>query len=207
MIWFQAKKWLQKYGRDLSGKHIAIFGSTGGIGNALCRHILQLNGALIMVDRNGKKASCLMQQLQKEFPLAKICRITADLEDINAVDAACAKLKELSVDVLIHNAGAYSVPRKMCSTGYDNIFQINFLSPYYITRSLSDHLSARKGRVVVVGSIAHNYSVTDPCDIDFSEKSRASRVYGNAKRYWMYSAYSLAAEYPDISFSVVHPGK
>ena len=35
------------------------------------------------------------------------------------------KDKHIKFDYIIFNAGAYSVPRKICDAGYNNIFQIN----------------------------------------------------------------------------------
>lgn len=200
------KNWLKKYEGELIGKRVALFGSTGGIGNELCRYILGLGGTLIMVDRSPQKAQILKDKLKSEFPEAAIHSITADLEDIDAVDNACLELEKLNVDILIHNAGAYSIPRKKCSTGFDNVFQINFVSPYYITNKLLPHLTKIKGRVVVVGSVAHNYSKTDENDIDFFTRKKASLVYGNAKRYLMFSSLHLAHDNPDVGFAVTHPG-
>ena len=74
------------------------------------------------------------------------------------VEKAAKELMELEVDVLIHNAGAYSIPRHKCKSGYDNVFQINFASPYYLTRRMMPYLRSKGGRVVAVGSIAHRYS-------------------------------------------------
>ena len=67
-------------------------------------------------------------------------------------------------------------------------------------------LRERGGRVVAVGSIAHNYSETDPADVDFSSRTRASRVYGNAKRYLMFSLYGLFENESNVSLAVCHPG-
>ena len=101
---------------------------------------------------------------------------------------------------------SYSIPRKKCDTGLDNVFQINFASPYFMVRQLLPTLRSRCGRVVVVGSIAHDYSKSDGNDIDFSTRTRASRVYGNAKRYLMFSLYELFRAEREVTLSVTHPG-
>ena len=129
-----------------------------------------------------------------------------DLADFASVRHATEELKQREFDVLIHNAGAYSIPRKICDTGYDNVFQINFVSPYYMIRELLPQLRARGGRVIAVGSIAHNYSKIDRDDIDFSSRAKASKVYGNAKRYLTYSILSLAEEDTSVAFCIAHPG-
>ncbi|MBQ8682913.1 MAG: SDR family NAD(P)-dependent oxidoreductase [Clostridia bacterium] len=200
------EKWITANTADLKGKRIAVFGSTGGIGRELCRYILRLGGELILVNRNACKAEGLVGQLRKEFPAAPITGVTADLEDIVSVEAACRELLRLEVDAVIHNAGAYSIPRTRCSTGFDAVFQINFVSPYYITCRLAEHLAARRGRVVVVGSIAHNYAKTDPQDRTFATRRQASLAYGNAKRHLMYAAYGWADKNPAVGMAVTHPG-
>ena len=71
-------------------------------------------------------------------------------------------------------------------------------------RALLPSVAARGGKVVAVGSIAHNYSKTDSNDIDFSTRSKSSLVYGNAKRYLMYSLWGLD-NYPN-NIAIAHPG-
>ncbi len=200
------RKWLSQYENGLAGKTVVLFGATGGIGKELSRYILTLGGNLITVDRNREKAQQLTAELKNEFSKAEITNLFADLSDFLSVQAVTQKLKQLEIDIVVHNAGAYSVPRFTTSLGFDNVFQINFVAPYYITTELLPMLSQRKGRVVAVGSIAHNYSKMDPADWDFATRRQASLVYGNAKRHWMYTLLELSKEHPEVAFSVAHPG-
>lgn len=193
-------------GATLRDKTVAITGSTGGIGRELCRYLLSLDARLILIDRNPSRAQSLRQLLIEEYPHAEVTLLTADLSNMASVREVTDRLIQLSPDIFIHNAGAYSIPRKICDTGYDNVYQINFVSPYYMIRELLPSLKKRRGRVVVVGSIAHNYSKTDPESIDFADRKQASKVYGNAKRYLMFSMYELFSEETDVSVSVTHPG-
>ncbi len=200
------QKWLKRYENGLAGKTVVLFGATGGIGQALCGYILHLGGRLITVDRNRQKAENNTAELKKAFPEGEIINLFADLADFASVQAVTEELKQLNVDILVHNAGAYSIPRHKTDLGIDNVYQINFVAPYYITMALLPQLSQRKGRVVAVGSIAHNYSKTDENDWDFSTRKASSFVYGNAKRQWMYTLLELSREYPGVAFSVTHPG-
>lgn len=193
--------------RDLSGKTIAITGATGGIGRHLCDFMLLLGASLILLDRNAEKSHTLGKKLLNKYNNAKIEYITTDLEDFESVKRCCEKLKGKPIDIFIHNAGAYSIPRKKCDTGYDNVFQINFVSPYYIIRELLTNLQKRENsRVIVVGSIAHNYSKINEKDIDFSKKKSAGKVYGNAKRFLMFSLYELFKNETKVKLAVTHPG-
>lgn len=197
-------KWIEKNTASLEGKTVAISGSTGGLGCELCRYLASLGAALVLLDRNPEKSAALEAALKDEFPSVAVSRICVDMADMSSVVVAADELCALEIDHLILNAGAYSIPRYICDTGYDNVFQINFVSPYYLARRLLPALRARGGRVVAVGSIAHNYSRTDSADLDFATRRKASLVYGNSKRYLMYSLPALAESACEIA--IAHPG-
>lgn len=188
---------------NLNGKHIALTGATGGIGRELCKYFISYGASLILLDRNRAKSQALGKELLSDFPEAKISYITTDLEDLSSVKRACDELSLQKIDYFIHNAGAYSIPRHKCSAGFDNVFMINFVSPYYMIRKLVPIISTK---VIVVGSIAHNYSKSDINDIDFSSRTAASKVYGNAKRYLMFSLYEYFKNEKRVKFAVAHPG-
>ena len=200
------KQWLQKNTASLAGRRVAISGPIGGLGQALCLYLAKLGAELILLDRSEQKSLVLQQQLKQAFPGVRLSRIPLDLEDPEAVAHAADALAAAPPDVLILNAGAYSIPRHKCSTGLDNVFQINFASPYCLVHALLPALRRQHTRVVAVGSIAHSYSHIDPQDRDFSTRRAASKVYGNAKRYLMFSLMALFADEPDASLAVVHPG-
>ena len=199
-------KWLSKNTESLVGKTVAISGSTGGLGKHICRYLASLGADIVLLDRNRSRSEANKLSLEEEFPGVSISLVSLDLVDIFSVREATERLKEIAPDVFIHNAGAYSIPRCTSNSGYDNVFTINFVSPYYMIRELMPTLREKGGRVVVVGSIAHNYSKINEDDFDFSEVKRASKVYGNAKRFLMFSLYELFEREEGVSLSVTHPG-
>ncbi len=200
------KQWFARYTEDLTGKSVAITGATGGLGNALCRHLLSLGADLILLDRNKEKSDALKAALLSEYPEASIGQIPLDLSVLESVKQACDALEGQGFDILIHNAGAYSIPRHKCDTGLDNVFQINCFAPYCMTVRLLPYLREHHCHVVAVGSIAHTYSESDPEDLDFSTRKKASLVYGNAKRYLMYAMHDLFRHETQTTFALAHPG-
>ena len=200
------ERWMKKHAASLDGKLVAVTGSTGGIGEELCRHLASLGADLLLLNRNLTRSQKQGADLLSKFPNIKIDVLTVDLEDFRSVREVTEKLKAIPVDAFIHNAGAYSIPRKTCDTGFDNVFQINFVSPYYIIRELLPNLQARNGCAVAVGSIAHNYSKIDPDDVDFSTYRAASKIYGNAKRHLTYGLMELFAKQNDARLAITHPG-
>ncbi len=192
------EKWLDKNTRSLVGKVVAVTGTTGGIGRELCIYLAKLGASLILLDRNSTRSEDFKNALLASFPDLHIECLNIDMERFSTVKSACETLKTKKIDIFIHNAGAYSIPRHICETGYDNVFQINFVSPYYMIRELA------VDKTVVVGSIAHNYSEIDPKDVDFSTRKASSKVYGNSKRFLMFSLYELFKDKETLS--VTHPG-
>lgn len=197
-------KWINKHTKSLCGKTVAVSGATGGIGTALCEYLAYLGADIICLDRNADKSNKLIADLKAKYPDLSARHITVDLENFDMVKSVAMHLKETDIDYLILNAGAYNIPRYKCTTGYNNVFQINFISPYYLARELMPQIKARGGRVVAVSSIAHNYSKIDANDIDFSTRTSSGKVYGNAKRFLTFSLYGLSGN--NDALSIVHPG-
>ena len=108
--------------------------------------------------------------------------------------------------MFIANAGAYAIPRRITDVGYDNVFTINFLSPYYLIKRLLPAMRERGGSIVAVSSIAHNYGKLDAMDIDFRQRRAPSKVYGNAKRHLTYALFELFRREREVKLSIVHPG-
>lgn len=199
------EKWLNENTHSLKGRLVAVTGTTGGLGQEICRYLARLGAELILMNRSGEKTQEQITKLRSEFADAAVSFIHLDLEEMSDVRAAVAALQKREPDFIIHNAGAYAIKRRTCDTGLDNVFQINFAAPYYMARELLPSLAEKGGRVVFVGSIAHGYSTIDADDIDFSTRTRASLVYGNAKRHLMYAAAELSQKYSG-AVAITHPG-
>ena len=130
------QKYVKKCFSSLKGKTVAITGSTGGLGKAICKHLCPLGASLILLDRNAERSEALAEELRNTYGVS-VDTFRVDHESMESVKAATEYLKMKEPDVLICNAGAYSIPRRVCDSGYDNVFQINFISPYYIYISIS----------------------------------------------------------------------
>lgn len=201
------KNWIKHNTERLDGQTIAITGSTGGLGKELCYHLASLGANIIVLNRNEQKSKEFIQNLTEKYPNCRITFIKVDMQDINSVKMATNELKSKNFSKIIFNAGAYKIPRLNTETGFDNIFQINFVSPYYMIREILPILRQQNdSKVIVVGSIAHNFSKIDETNWDFSNNKKCSKVYGNAKRYLMFSLYELFKYENRVKLSICHPG-
>lgn len=201
-------KWIKLNTHDLSGQTVAITGATGGIGIQVCKILSSLNANLILIDRNEDLDVALKNELLQINPNISVNFVHVDMEDFQSVKECVKQLSNFNkIDVLILNAGAYAIPRKINNIGYDNVFQINFVSPYFLVKSLLPILrKSNNPKVVLTSSIAHNYSKIDKRDIDFRTRTKSNLVYGNSKRFITFSLMELFEQNKDISLSIVHPG-
>lgn len=199
-------KWLKDNTATLSGKTVAVTGATGGLGSRLCRYLAALGAHILMLDRNYQKSLACGEALLAAFPHARIGHLQLDLADMDSVRAACDALQGVPIDYLILNAGAYKIPRAIADSGYDNVFQINFVAPYYMVKRLLPSLRRYHTKVVAVSSIAHNYAKIDLNDIDFSHNKSVAKVYGNSKRFLTFALYGLFRDEGQARLAVAHPG-
>ncbi len=183
-----------------------LSGSTGGLGKEIARELVLRGYDLILLDRSPERSGAHRDELLSLAPNRNIELLITDFSSIASVRETTARLSGREISLLIINAGAYSIPRCISDTGYDNVFSINFLTPYYMLRELMPELCASGARVIAVGSIAHNYSKIDENDIDFKGHRRASQVYGNAKRFLMFSLCDLFEKNNGATLAVTHPG-
>ncbi len=199
------KKWIEENTTSLKGKTIAITGSTGKIVGHVVKVLAKIDANLIFLNRNKEKTERQIQQLSSLYPNIKIEFIHCDLSDIESVKSATNTLKQKQIDVLFLSAGVYNIARFKTDLGYDNVFQTNFVSHYYIAKELIRNIKSANGKILAVSSIAHNYSKINENDIDFSSIKKHSKVYGNSKRFLTFSLMELCKK-ENVGLSVVHPG-
>lgn len=200
-------KWINQNCKSLTGKRIVVTGATGGLGRELCFLLAGLDADLTLACRNLLLAEKLKSDIVSKHPDANIDIVTLDLSNLDSVKTCVTELKKYNgIDVLINNAGVYNIPLKSLDSGFNNVFTINFLYTYYLTKQLLPELDKKDDSVcITLGSIAHNYSKLDESDADFSSRKKASKIYGNAKRFLMFSLFELFKN-QKTRLAIVHPG-
>ena len=200
-------KWINKNCPSMTGKRVVVTGATGGLGKELCFLLARLDANITLACRNLSLATELKTNILSKFPNVNIDIVCLDLSNLESVKQCIDEIKKYNgIDVLINNAGVYNVPLKTLDSGFNNIFTINFLYTYYLTKQLLPELDKKHDSVcITLGSIAHNYSKLDTENIDFSSRKKASKIYGNAKRFLMFSLYELFKN-QKTKLAVVHPG-
>ncbi|EGU42681.1 short-chain dehydrogenase/reductase SDR [Vibrio ichthyoenteri ATCC 700023] len=136
-------------------KTILITGATDGIGLETAKVLVGLNHHVIVHGRTPAKVQDVEQQLQALNDSVRVDSIVADLSDLTAVRNMAVEVSKRfdSLDVLINNAGVYTLPVAKGADGLDTRFLVNTIAPYMLTKALMPLLKP-EGRVVNLSSAA-----------------------------------------------------
>ncbi|MGN1200910.1 MAG: SDR family NAD(P)-dependent oxidoreductase [Candidatus Caccovivens sp.] len=200
------EKWIQNNNINLKGELIAVTGATGSIGQELCNIFAKTGANLILLDRNMEKSDKLKQKLQQTYPNITVKNYRVDMSDIISVKTVCKKLQDEPITTLVLNAGAFRMPNKKTDLGYDIVFQINFISPYFMIRSLLPQLRQRtNAKIVITSSISYSFSKLDLKNVDYSNR-KPIKTYANSKKFLLFSLLELFKNEKNVQFCPAHPG-
>ncbi|CAG9951067.1 unnamed protein product [Clonostachys rosea f. rosea IK726] len=122
-------------GTDLTGKVAIITGGNTGLGLHCARHLLSLKlFHLILAVRSPKKGEAAAAGLRADYPAATVEVWTLEMTSYSSIQDFCKRaetdLKRLDFTIL--NAGAVKVDFGICSTGHEEVIQINYLSTFLL---------------------------------------------------------------------------
>lgn len=142
---------------SLKGKNALITGAGKGIGRALALALAQEGVNVGLMARTEADLQHVAEEL-KPFGVKTVIAV-ADVADINAVNAAVAKLKSGlgSIDILINNAGISSFGSfmELDPERWEQIVKVNLFGPYYVTRAvLPEMIEKKTGDIVNISSTA-----------------------------------------------------
>jgi 3-oxoacyl-[acyl-carrier protein] reductase len=142
---------------DLKNKNALITGAGKGIGKAISLALAKEGVNVILVARTQDEIDNVAAKARSLR--VKALAITADVADINSVNAAVEKaLAEFqSIDILINNAGiaAFGKFLELEPTEWERIIQVNLMGTYYVTRAILPNMIERQtGDIINISSTA-----------------------------------------------------
>lgn len=148
---------IEEHTRDMSGRIVAITGTTSGTGYVCARELAKLGAKVLLLNRESPRSGAALSKLRKDVPNGDFEAVTCDLQDFTSVRQAAETIKSRydKLDVLCHNAGVMALPDQSTKDGYDVQMQTNSISPFLLTKELLPLLKkSADGRVVSHTSMA-----------------------------------------------------
>jgi 3-oxoacyl-[acyl-carrier protein] reductase len=142
---------------DLKNKNALITGAGKGIGKAIAIALAKEGVNVILVARTQEEIESVA--VKARSLRVKALAITADVADINSVNAAVEKaLTEFgTIDILINNAGigAFGKFLELEPAVWERIIQVNLMGTYYVTRAVLPNMIERQtGDIINISSTA-----------------------------------------------------
>ncbi len=180
---------------NFKGKKILITGATGGIGYALVKKFLSLDGTVLATGTNSEK----LDSLKKEFPNLNVLKF--DISDHSKVEEFIENVASqmVGLDVLVNNAGITmdNLSLRMKDEEWKKVIDINLSSTFYLCKyAIKKMLKNKYGRIVNITSIVGHTG------------NLGQTNYSASKAGIVAMSKSLAIEYAkkNITINCVSPG-
>lgn len=144
----------------LEGKTCLVTGASSGLGKATALRLARLGARVIMVCRSGHPQ--VGEEIRRKSGNPQVEMEYADLTDFSTLTALCDRFKERgeTIHVAVFNAGVVPGWARRTKDGFEEMFQVNFLSKVlWVHRLLKDGTipsdAAVPSRIIFVASEAH----------------------------------------------------
>ena len=196
---------------DINNKNILITGATSGIGRESALALAKMGANITFIARNKLKAENLLTDINK-ISSGQNSFIIADLSSQEDIKTASEKYlnKNISLDILLNNAGLINFKRKETIDGFEETFAINHLAYFSLTNLLLDKIKeSNSARIVNVSSGAHQFvKRMNFEDIQSKKSYKPFQVYGYTKLANILFTKKLSSilENKKITVNCLHPG-
>lgn len=167
-------------------KTAIVTGSSKGVGYATVKCLLDNGYRVIAVSRN-------MQELKK-IESENLELFQLDITDMDGIKAFHNKYKDISLDLLVHNAGGGSSPTSLINEKPENFhiaYSINVVAPMYMSQLFVPNMKKSESPTIVfVTSLAGKYPY------------RSGGNYTNAKRGERGLIDTMRLEYPEFNIKI-----
>ncbi|CAH0714176.1 unnamed protein product, partial [Brenthis ino] len=193
----------------MKGKTVIVTGSNSGIGYHTAIKLASRGAQIILACRNKEKGKHAQMSiiaatgnyniLVKQLDLSSLASIKRFVDDI--------LIEDYHLDVLVNNAGVFSVENSYTEDGLVEGMQINHYGPFLLTLLLLPKLIRSRSRIVYVSSLIYIFG---KLDLNTINKPASNRLitYANSKFCNLVFHQELARRLKNSGVVVnsVHPG-
>lgn len=194
------------------GRNVLITGGNSGIGYEMALALAGQGDRVIIAARDEQKSGAALAAIQSQHAGAQVESLSLDLGEFADVDRfAKAVLEKMPViDVLILNAGLYTLKLHTLKNGFEAMMGIMHFGHFRLTQHLLPAVKAAgQGRVIVTSSVMHKFGKINEASFrDPSQHKVGLFAYGQAKLANLLFARELARQLQgtQVTVNVFHPG-
>jgi len=196
----------------LDGKTVLITGATGGIGLAAAVALARQGAQLVLVGRNQARGLDAISEIRRRAGSDRAEFLRADFASLAEVRrlALAFVAEERPLHVLINNAGTMNTSRRLTVDGFEEMFAVNHLAHFLLTRLLLPRLQeCAPARIVHVASNAHAFCKGMRWhDLSHERGFSAFPAYGHSKLANILFSGELARRLrgSGVTSNALHPG-
>ena len=192
---------------EMAGKSCIVTGATSGIGYEVALALAAAGAAVIGVGRDAARCGDTEARIRQETGNAEVRCETADLSSQAEIRSLAARISTATerVDVLVNNAGTFSLSRRTSAEGVEMQLAVNWLAGFMLTGLLLPLLRAAPGsRIITVSSGSHFAGRMHWNDIGLRRGYTGLNAYDQSKLATVLFTYELARRLGPGSPVVVH---
>lgn len=194
----------------MSGKVVIVTGANSGIGYATALELARRGARVILGCRDDEKGKAAVASIVKVTKNKSVRYIYLDLSSLSSVRKFVDEFKntEAKLDVLVNNAGASGMGKKMTEDGIIRDMQVNHFGPFLLTVLLTPMLiKSAPSRVVIVSSMLHKFGTIK--EINKEGRYGYFKAYCNSKLCNVLFSNELAKrlEGTGVDVNSLHPGQ
>jgi NAD(P)-dependent dehydrogenase (short-subunit alcohol dehydrogenase family) len=195
----------------MQNKVCIITGATCGIGKATAIGLASMGANVVMIGRNQEQGQIAQNEVKSKSGNPKVDLLLVDLssqgEIRKLVEDIEARYSQLHV--LINNAGIALINRSVTVDGIEQVFAVNYLTPFLLTNLLLKKLIASApARVVNVAGDFHRKATIQFNDLMSEKDYNGNQANNQAKLALILFTYELARrlEGTGVTANCLHPG-
>ncbi|MEY9862041.1 NAD(P)-dependent dehydrogenase (short-subunit alcohol dehydrogenase family) [Catenulispora sp. GAS73] len=159
-----------------------VTGATSGIGRAAALKLARDGFKVLVHGRDAERGAAVVKEIEAAGGSAEF--FAADLTDVTAVRELAAAAGD--VDLLVNNAGFswFGPTADLSSDTYDQLFDANVRSAYYLTAAIAPKMAERgTGSIVNLGSMAGQIGLAGGAAYSATKAALASLTRSWAAEY------------------------
>ncbi len=189
----------------MKGKVCLITGATSGVGKATASKLAEMGATVIGVGRDSFRCADASSDIRNSSANPSVEYLVADLSNQDQVRQLARDFKAMfkRLDVLVNNAGAFFLWRKLSPQGIEMTWALNHLNYFLLTNLLLEQIKASApARIVNVASGAHYRGNIHFDDLNLEKGYNGWKAYSQSKLANVLFTYELVRRLDEHSVTV-----